>query len=528
MRRRHGDIVKFLIGDQVVRISPDSHPPIPIPIPPPEGGVEPGIPVGGGVDPEKEKLFRFNYMFHDLPAYKPDPDDLIKLGKAMTSTAASTPTSDTLAGYTYLGQFIDHDLTFNAVEDLTLNGQPVHVKSKRSPSLDLDSLYGLEPELVMQTNLGKLMYDKPKLIVGVTDKEPSSVPSTSFEYFHDLPRHDDSREAALIDPRNDENLAVAQTHLAFIKFHNAMVDHLSNGVPADELFEKARENVIRHYQRVILDDFLPTLLEPEVVKQMQNEGPTHFLLKPTDESFMPLEFAFAAFRMGHSLVTANYEWNRVFRSNRPQPQPALLEDLFVFSGNGSFANHRHLPSNWIIDWTRFFDFSGLNVVSNEPRSKAGVIDAMIEKRLAKLTPIPNHDETKSLAVRNLLRGLDVGLPAGQDVAKHLGYPVLEPQDFSDLPYFDKLHELGFDELTPLWLYILHEAKFQNGGKHLGFVGSRIVAETFITLIKASRITVLPPGTKWKTPQEETKFGMANLLAFVNDLSTHKDFLNPLG
>ena len=531
MRRRHGDLEYFLVRDRFLLISSSRRPTLRLPVDTSLAATLSDL----GIPPEDvgvnaEKLFRFDHMFREanLPGFQPDPNDLIELGKAMIKTAGSSSTSSLLAGYTYLGQFIDHDLTFNADPNLSLNGGPVHLMSKRSPSLDLDSLYGLAPEQLMQTDLGKKIYDGPKLREGETLNEQSSLPSTSLKYFHDLPRLQSSRQAAIVDARNDENLAVAQTHLAFIKFHNAMVDKLSGSVSPDELFSRARENVIRHYQRVILDDFLPAILDPEVVQKLQNGEPRHFLLGENEDAFMPLEFAVAAFRMGHSLVTSQYEWNSLFQSGRPQPQPALLEDLFVFSGSGTLNNHWQLTSNWIIDWTRFFDFSGFQVKINKPSSQAGTIDAVIEKRLAELTPIPNHDETRSLAVRNLLRGLDVGLPSGQDVAKHLKEPVLEPKNFEDLPYYSTLQALGFDQSTPLWLYILHEAKVRNGGKHLGPVGSRIVAETFLTLIEKSRVTILPPGTKWKTPQEEKKFGMADLLMFVNDASKNKDFLNPLG
>ena len=468
-------------------------------------------------------------MFRGLQRQKTDPNHLIELGKEMTLTAGDESASNLPAGYTFLGQFIDHDLTFNANPELVLGDQPVILKSKRSPSLDLDSVYGFEPEKIMGTDLGKSIYHGAKLKVGVTDKVTSNLPSTDRPYFHDLPRRDKSALAALIDERNDENLAVAQTHLAFIKFHNAIVDTLPKDDSPEKLFREARKIVVRHYQRVILDDFLPELLHPRVVEEMQNGGPTHFHLGSSKELFIPLEFAVAAFRIGHSLVRSQYEWNGVFQSTNPQPQAASLEELFVFTGNEGLKNRWHLTSDWIIDWTRFFNFSGFPVKTNEPVSKAGKIDAVIAGRLGRLDPIPDEvDETRFLAVRNLLRGLDVGLPTGQDVAKHLGYPLLQRTDFSDLPYHETLRKFRFDEFTPLWLYILHEAKIHSKGEQLGLVGSRIVAETILTLLQASETKILPPGTKWKTPQEETKFGMANLLMLVNDASEKKDFLNPLG
>jgi hypothetical protein len=305
-----------------------------------------------------------------------------------------------------------------------------------------------------------------------------------------------------------------------------MVDRLPQGSSTEDLFSRAREQVIRCYQQVILDDYLPSILDEDVVTQIQKEGCQYFRYSPETDPFMPVEFAFAAFRMGHSMLTAEYEWNRVFQSAGPRRQPATLQDLFVFTERGGLKNQNCLLSSWIIDWTRFFDFSDFPIPSNEPPTHAGTIDALITSALTELHPIPNHgDETRSLAVRNLLRGLMVDLPAGQDVAKELGYPSLKPEDFADLPYYNTLRKFNFDEATPLWLYILQEASVQkHEGARLGPVGSRIVGETLVTLIQSSSISILPNGQNWQPSQQ--KFKMVDLLWFVNN--TQNDFLNPLG
>ena len=61
--------------------------------------------------------------------------------------------------------------------------------------------------------------------------------------------------AIIGDSRNDENLAVAQTHLAFIKFHNTVVDQLvekDSTLQGEALFEKARRQVVFSYQTLVL------------------------------------------------------------------------------------------------------------------------------------------------------------------------------------------------------------------------------------------------------------------------------------
>ncbi len=68
-----------------------------------------------------------------------------KIAEAMTVDNASPGAVP--AGYTYLGQFIDHDLTFDKtalMENADIS--PADIEQSRSPSLDLDSLYGNGPQ----------------------------------------------------------------------------------------------------------------------------------------------------------------------------------------------------------------------------------------------------------------------------------------------------------------------------------------------------------------------------------------------
>ena len=168
------------------------------------------------------------------------------------------------AGFTYLGQFLDHDLTFDKTNVmLGEHVAPTELLQARSPSLDLDSLYGAGPgdpgsEQFYET-------DGLHLKMGKTASGDGMASKDGF----DLPRGAGStvaakRKAIIPDPRNDENLAVAQTHLAMIRFHNRVVDTLGS-VPAGSRFERARKRVTKHYQWMIRTDFLPRICEASVV-----------------------------------------------------------------------------------------------------------------------------------------------------------------------------------------------------------------------------------------------------------------------
>ena len=97
----------------------------------------------------------------------------------------------------------------------------------------LTSVYGSGP--TASPNLYDRL-DPNKLAVGRCGPGGAGDVKVKAGLSNDLLR---SREGmALIgDPRNDENLIVAQTHLAFTKFHNAIVDRIvaAGGVlaPAD-------------------------------------------------------------------------------------------------------------------------------------------------------------------------------------------------------------------------------------------------------------------------------------------------------
>ncbi len=88
--------------------------------------------------------FRFSRMGpHGLDVQLGEPNRK-KIGAAMIGTSSH---SQVPAGFTYLGQFIDHDLTFDKTQVMFgAHVTPAQLLQARSPSLDLDSLYGGGPQ----------------------------------------------------------------------------------------------------------------------------------------------------------------------------------------------------------------------------------------------------------------------------------------------------------------------------------------------------------------------------------------------
>jgi hypothetical protein len=449
------------------------------------------------------------------------------------------------AGFTYLGQFIDHDLTFDKTSVmLGTNISPAALLQGRSPSLDLDSLYGAGPQDPESAKFYEA--DGIHLKMGKTKAEGGFPAMDGF----DLPRGAGStaaqkRLAIIPDKRNDENLAVAQTHLAMIRFHNRVADSLPAAVPPSQRFAQARELVTKHYQWMVRTDYLPRICAAGVVNNVFNSGRKAFEVgvPATDIPTMPIEFSVAAFRLGHSMVRRAYDWNKAFDDGT-----GTLDWLFFFSATGGeLGGNTRLASNWIADFRRLYDFKEANkpnlAVSEGKFNRAMRIDTTLVDPLKNLPPgtfggpnVPFNDPRANLAFRNLRRAKMVNLATGQQMATFLKgkgvnltkltkAQLRDGNNGADLSLLTPAQLDAFVKDTPLWFYILREAEL-NGGKLKG-VGARIVAETFHRAIEGSQSSiVLDPTFKPKFGPNNTTFRMVDLMLFA--FEQKKALLAPLG
>ncbi len=461
---------------------------------------------------------RFGKLFPELAPFRPPDDALRRLGRAMKESASEEPGADDSeipAGFTYLGQFVDHDITFDQTVGFPVINDPEEIEQARTPTLDLDSLYGRGPRRQPELYDPSTRPSRARFRIGRTN--PTFDVNVALP--NDLPRTPDAT-AIIGDPRNDENLVVAQTHLAFLKFHNQVIetvpqddddDGTATFTQAEEErkntpFHKAHRLVRWHYQWLVLNDFLPRLVDPNVLNDIKSNGRRFFEFQ--DRPFMPLEFSAAAYRFGHSMVREIYNYNRVFTN-------ATLSQLFTFTGGGGGAP---IPSNWVIDWRKFFGVGPLNL-----RNFARKIDTELTLQLHTL-PGTSPGQPSSLAVRNLLRGSRIGLPRAQDVAEAMGVTPLTPNQIANGQDGQILRDTGFDEETPLWYYILKEAEVQNGGDRLGQIGGRIVGEVFFGLVEGDPNSFMARQPDWKPrlpSQQEDDFTMGDLLRLVGEI-------NPIG
>ena len=395
------------------------------------------------------------------------------------------------AGFTYLGQFIDHDLTFDPTP-LTDRGRDPHARVDfRTPRFDLDSVYGLGPEI------------QPFLYDWKADPEGARMLIGDSDGVTDLPRNDPGR-ALVGDPRNDENVIISQLHLLFLQFHNAVVDQLeqTGKIPPQKRFAEARRIVRFHYQWIVVNEFLPMIVGKRMAERVLKK---RWFFKPTGRVFMPVEFSGAAYRYGHSMVRERYGLKRA-PADGPAPPATPFTELF---------GRRPLTQEHVIDWDRLFDMRPPDEIAQEPDLPFDVVPSMeIDTILSPpLLTLPDGDEAV-LARRNLLRGIQLGLPSGQDIADAIHAPALEPGELgidADVRFRKVL--LG---ATPLWYYVLAEAKAHANGQHLGRVGGRIVGEVLVGLLEADAESYLRADPHWKPGELGTgeHFTMATLVRFA--------------
>ncbi|MEU8661798.1 peroxidase family protein [Actinoplanes philippinensis] len=441
----------------------------------------------------RDKEGRFGVMFKQADAYQP-PERLLKSLAAQMGEPATPNTTDLdnpriPAGFTFLGQFIDHDMTLDRTPLAEAQADPRALTNFDTPLFDLGSLYGRGPA----TDPGLYEADRTRMKIV---RNANGV--------DDLPRRDDG-SAIIGDARNDENLIVAQLHLAFAKFHNRV---LATGL-ASNLAEAQR--ITRwHFQWIIVHDFLEKIAGPEVVGRfLDNKGKVkreHYKPKNPHRPMMPIEYSVAAYRFGHSMVRAAYLLNQ--REQRPSVAAIFGQPGADLRGN------RPLPARLEIDWWHFFDVPGK---PSTARNAARRIDGKLSLPLFNLPTTVVDDGTPSLAERNLIRGSRLGLPAGQDVAARMGVTPLTNTQLG-LP---EPADPGWKGKAPLWFYILKEAELTHAGERLGPVGGRIVTEVVLGILDADKNSYLSvnPGFRPATPIAAAtgQFRTGDLIRFAHNL-----------
>jgi Animal haem peroxidase len=430
---------------------------------------------------------KYGRMFPDLPYPETDENILLVLGRSgsIMDAASHQHDDDALtdnpripAGWTFFGQFIAHDIT--ADRSLLLHHARLNeLRNFRTPRFDLEAVYGAGP------TGNPYLYDlddPDKFLLGIND----------IGKMDDLPRNRQGR-ALLGDPRNDVHLFISQLHVAFLKFHNAIVDYLrEQGVQGSDVYSEAQRLVRWHYQWIVVNEFLPLTVGEELMNDILSNGPKFYAYDA--HPFIPVEFADAAYRFGHSQIRLTYKLN---------DGSAQLQ---VFPDCGGTCPVTH---NRVLDWAYFF-----NTDSARPPQASKRIDTILAHSLIDLPPsivgMTEIPEEHSLAYRDLVRGEALELPSGEAIARVMGVEPLTADEAG-------LRTLGWKSETPLWYYILKEAEVRHRGEQLGAVGGRIVAEVLMGLLAADPTSYFNDETEWSPSlpgSQQGDFTIADLFRFA--------------
>jgi hypothetical protein len=441
---------------------------------------------------------RYVRLFADLPPLESDESLLHALGRAGGICDGADGAADdarVAAGWPFFGQYVAHDITADR-SPLTHHADPERVLNFRTPRANLEAVYGGGP------TGSPYLYDRDD-------------PAKLLVDGGDVPRN--AQGIALLgDPRNDVHLFMSQMQVAFLGLHNRLVDRLRADGVAD-VFEEARRAAVWHYQWVLLHEFLPSLIGAELTTELLEEGPSHFLTR--DRGVIPLEFADAAYRYGHSQIRHAYQVNESFGP------VALFPDLMGFGP---------VPADKAVDWRLLFDVDpettwgpasgGHSATASpsvpasgtpRPAQRAKRLDGRLPRSLIALPHQLSGEEDgsdyASLAVRDLQRGQAMGLASGEAIARHMGIEPLSEDEVG-------LREHGWTGETPLWLYILREADVRGDGDRLGPLGGRIVGEVLVGIVDAdveSFRTVDPSWRPTLPARRAGRFELADVLVPVS-------------
>jgi hypothetical protein len=401
----------------------------------------------------------YGRLFPELPSFTAAQELLFALGRegglCDCGDSVDEPASlgSVAAGWPFFGQFVAHDITADRSPPVA-HADVARLRNARSPRLNLEGLYGDGPvghPFLFQRD------DPAKLLTGPGGR--------------DVLRNSEGT-AIIGDPRNDSHVIVSQMHLAFAHAHNAFVDRVrASGEPETTVFSAAARELVWHYQTVVLREFLPSLIGAELTDLIMRGDRRYY--RPNDQPFIPLEFADAAYRYGHSQI------RHLYRLNSANGAGPIFPDLLGF---------RPVATEHQIDWRNLFDSVGAPPAARAKRIDGRLVGALIALPVA-LTGRTDVQEFHSLAVRDLERGEGVGLPSGEAVARRMGEVVLTPEEIGTA-------STGWSGETPLWYYILREADVREGGNQLGPVGARIVGEVLIGLLDLDAASVRHAPATW--------------------------------
>jgi hypothetical protein len=489
---------------------------------------------------------RFGKMFPKLPSFRFSAQAAADLVASMEDkstdpvgvdegTAEDNPNLPSV--YTYLGQFLDHDLDFDTTPQPSAPVNPNTVVNHESFLWDLSDVFGGGPNSDPQLYAA----DHTHLLIqgAVQTPKPNGetvVKNGNHNGVLDLPRAFNG-SAIIADPRDDENQILSQIDTAFISFYN---DFVNKGMS----YAQARGLTENYYQEIVLTDVLPHYVGQAAIDRYlrvrQVSGHTVYSVYTPNYpvgDYTPIEFSVGAYRFGHALVRQVYHINDILPDTTDIDDNVTIFDLNAFqrgdlTGGGQLPGPipsstacgitqpvaaqaicgLNNPAGHQITWryfvpalsaeqvadglpidmastscagatsgpgspgTRGCGDTGINFARKTQTSIAPALFNLPASAIAGCNDAasPVCNGSGNLMSRDFARGEEYGLPSGQSIARAMGCPVIPASSINPT------HDSVFDKGTPLLYYVLAEA--QRAHRTLGCVGAGIVTQIFLRVL----------------------------------------------
>jgi hypothetical protein len=284
------------------------------------------------------------------------------------------------SGYTYLLQFVAHDLVHSAIPLSVAGELSADTANARRSALKLETLFGAGPvgspfvyaldapndERRTKLRLGRMRWDGKSVEPGCPFRDIARTPAENVTGIdRSIAGHRTALTEALVaDPRNDDHAIMSQLTALFALLHNGLVDIVRRGEPATGInatlgaayrrFLCARDALTLIYHNIIRKDLMRRVLHPAIYAAYSGPAPD-FIDRPVlgtaarDGWQIPLEFSHGAFRFGHAMVRPEYVINDLSTHD-------LNTTLEKTSANDPV--NMPLDQTWIVRWSRFFEIKG--------------------------------------------------------------------------------------------------------------------------------------------------------------------------
>ena len=378
------------------------------------------------------------------------------------SLSANNPNNPThTAGTTFFGQFLDHDMTFDASSRLAQATDPETTRNFRTPALDLDSVYGAGPvaqqELYDPADHIKLKVESGGAVRG----SPAPRGRRRDRRRPAQRRAPDHRRAALRLPALPQPRGRPRPRAG--RLSDAM-----------DVFAEARRLTTWHYQWLVVHEFLPQIVGQAMVDDVLRRG-RRFYRPRRGEAFIPVEFQTGAYRMGHSMVRPSYRANLAGDDGQPffgfifDPVAGGQADPDDLRGGAA----RRAPVRRLADLLRLRRRRG----QAEQEDRHEDLHAAVRPAARARSPATTRRRRcRSATCSATSRGSCPPARASPAPWASRRSPRADLEELAPLG-------VGFERSTPLWYYVLKEAEVVADGLHLGPVGGRIVAEVFLGLLQ---------------------------------------------